>query len=163
MWKRIQTGLIDTLGSDHSPSPPEMKMAENFFDIWGGIAGCQHAFPLALAEWYARSGYEGLAPFSAVSATNVAKRFGIGHQKGRLAEGFDADITLVDMRGTTMITPEQLAYRHAISPYVGLELRAVVYGTWVRGHAVYRNGNFPDQASGRLLTPAQSVRRKLAR
>jgi dihydroorotase-like cyclic amidohydrolase len=69
---------------------------------------------------------------------------------------------LVDMRGTTMITPEQLAYRHAISPYVGLELRAIVDGTWVRGRAVYRNGKFPDQASGRLLTPAQSVRRKLA-
>ncbi|MEA3164611.1 MAG: allantoinase [Verrucomicrobiota bacterium] len=157
MWKRIQTGLIDTLGSDHSPSPPEMKIAGNFFDVWGGIAGCQHAFPLALAEWYARSGLEGLPPFSAVSATNVAERFGIGRQKGRLAEGFDADITLVDMRGTTMITPEQLAYRHAISPYVGLELRAIVDGTWVRGRAVYRNGKFPDQVSGRLLTPAQSA------
>jgi allantoinase len=157
MWKRIQTGLIDTLGSDHSPSPPEMKMAEDFFAVWGGISGCQHAFPLALAEWYVRSGFKGLPRFSAVTATNVAERFGIGRRKGRLAEGFDADITLVDMRGATMITTEQLAYRHAISPYIGLELRAVVYGTWVRGHAVYRNGKFPDQASGRLLTPAQSA------
>jgi allantoinase len=132
-------------------------MAEDFFAVWGGISGCQHAFPLALAEWYVRSGFKGLPRFSAVTATNVAERFGIGRRKGRLAEGFDADITLVDMRGATMITTEQLAYRHAISPYIGLELRAVVYGTWVRGDAVYRNGKFPDRASGRLLTPAQSA------
>ena len=59
MWKRIEAGLIDTLGSDHSPAPPEMKISADFFAIWGGISGCQHAFPLALAEWYARSGSDG--------------------------------------------------------------------------------------------------------
>src|SRR6202790_2905639 len=59
MWKRVREGKIDTLGSDHSPSPPEMKISEDFFSVWGGIAGCQHAFPLALAEWNARSGMDG--------------------------------------------------------------------------------------------------------
>jgi allantoinase len=75
--------------------------------------------------------------------------------KGRIAEGFDADLTLVDLQGIETITAEQLFYRHAISPYVGSELRAVVKGTWVRGHPVYRNGKFPGQVGGRLLTPDQ--------
>jgi len=116
MWKRIRAGNIDTLGSDHSPAPPEMKISEDFFSIWGGISGCQHAFPLALAEWYVRCGFDGFPRFSAVTATNVAERFGIGRVKGRIAEGFDADIALVDLQGSLKITTKQLLYRHAISP-----------------------------------------------
>ena len=155
MWKRLRAGKIDTLGSDHSPSPPEMKISEDFFSVWGGIAGCQHAFPLALAEWNARSGMDGFPQFSAATATNVAARFGIGRLKGRIAEGFDADITLVDLQGSVTILAEQLLYRHAISPYIGSVLRAVIKGTWVRGRAVYRNQRFLSQARGRLLTPDQ--------
>ena len=60
---------------------------------------------------------------------------------------------LVDLQGSGTITAEQLFYRHAVSPYVGLELRAVIKGTWVRGRAVYRNERFPGQPQGRLLTP----------
>ncbi len=95
-----------------------------------------------------------------MSATNVAERFGIGRVKGRIAEGFDADITLVDLQGSVTITAEQLFYRHTISPYIGLELRALVKSTWVRGRAVYRNEKFLGQAQGRLLTPSQNARLK---
>jgi allantoinase len=157
MWKRIEAGLIDTLGSDHSPAPPEMKISADFFEIWGGISGCQHAFPLALAGWYARSGSDGIRQFSALTAAKVAERFGIGRVKGQIADGFDADLTLVDLRETETITAEKLFYRHAISPYVGSELRAVVKGTWVRGRAVYRNGKFPGQSGGRLLISDQDA------
>ena len=156
MWKRLRSGTIDTLGSDHSPSPPEMKISDDFFSVWGGISGCQHAFPLTLAEWYARSGFDGFPRFVAATATNVARRFGIGRVKGRIAEGFDADITLVDLQGSVTISAEQLLYRHAISPYLGSQLRAVVKGTWVRGRAVYRNERFLGHPQGRLLTPDQS-------
>ena len=153
MWKRLQAGTVDTLGSDHSPAPPEMKVSEDFFAIWGGISGCQHAFLLALAEWRLRAGADGLARFSAVTATNVAARFGIGRLKGQIAEGFDADVTLVDLEGCERITAEKLLYRHPISPYIGSELRAVVKGTWVRGRAIYRDGKIVGETQGRLITP----------
>jgi allantoinase len=153
MWDRLRAGTIDTLGSDHSPAPPEMKISDDFFAIWGGISCCQHAFPLALAEWRRRAGADGFSGFTAVAATNVAERFGIGRMKGRIAEGFDADIVLLDLEGAVTIMAEQLLYRHAISPYVGWELRAIVKGTWVRGREVYRNGRVATQAQGRLLTP----------
>ena len=130
-----------------------MKISEDFFAIWGGISGCQHAFLLALAEWRLRAGVDGLARFSAVTATNVAARFGIGRQKGQIAEGFDADVTLVDLEGCERITADQLLYRHPISPYIGFELRAVVKGTWVRGRAIYRDGKIVGEAQGRLITP----------
>lgn len=153
LWKRLRAGTIDTLGSDHSPAPPEMKVSEDFFAIWGGISGCQHAFLLALAEWRLRAGADGLPRFSAVTATNVAARFGIGRQKGQIAEGFDADVTLVDLEGCERIAADQLLYRHPISPYIGFELRAVVKGTWVRGRAIYRDGKVVGEAKGRLITP----------
>jgi allantoinase len=151
MWKRFRS--IDTLGSDHSPAPPEMRVSEDFFAIWGGISGCQHAFLLALAEWRLRAGTDGLTRFSTVTSSNVAARFRIGELKGQIAEGFDADVTLVDLEGRERITAEQLLYRHPISPYLGLELRAVVRGTWVRGRAVYRDGKIVGEAKGRLVTP----------
>lgn len=153
MWKRLRACTIDTLGSDHSPAPPEMKVSDDFFSIWGGIASCQHAFPLALAEWRERAGADGFPRFTAVTAANVAERFGISRMKGRIAEGFDADIALIDLQGSATITPDQLLYRHAISPYVGWDLRAIVKGTWVRGHEVYRNGKVTAQGQGKLLTP----------
>jgi allantoinase len=153
MWNRFRS--IDTLGSDHSPAPPEMKISEDFFTVWGGISGCQHAFLLALAEWHRRAGTDGLARFSKATSTNVAARFGIGRLKGQIAEGFDADVTLVDLEGCERITAEKLLYRHPISPYLGLESRAVVKGTWVRGRAVYRDGKIVGEAKGRLVTPGR--------
>jgi allantoinase len=153
MWKRFRS--IDTLGSDHSPAPPEMKVSEDFFAIWGGISGCQHAFLLALTEWRLRAGTDGLTRFSTVTSANVAARFGIGELKGQIAEGFDADVTLVDLEGCERITAERLLYRHPISPYIGLESRAVVKGTWVRGRAVYRDGKIVGEARGRLVTPSR--------
>ncbi len=46
LWARL--GDVTTIGSDHSPSPWEMKERSNFFDVWGGISGCQHLLPLLL-------------------------------------------------------------------------------------------------------------------
>ncbi len=134
-----------------------MKVSADFFAIWGGISGCQHAFLLALAEWRLRAGADGLARFSAVTATNVAARFGIGRLKGQIAEGFDADVTLVDLEGGEKIIAEKLFYRHPISPYIGFESGAVVKGTWMRGRAVYRDGKVVGEAQGRLVRPTRGI------
>jgi allantoinase len=55
LWEDVEQGRVDTIGSDHSPAPPEMKQAEDFFAIWGGISGCQHGFPLMISEALARA------------------------------------------------------------------------------------------------------------
>ena len=38
MWEKLRAGEIDTLGSDHSPSSPDLKTGDDLFAIWGGIA-----------------------------------------------------------------------------------------------------------------------------
>jgi dihydroorotase-like cyclic amidohydrolase len=72
---------------------------------------------------------------------------------GRREEMWKRLRALLDLQGSGTIGAEQLLYRHAISPYVGWKLRAIVKGTWVRGREVYCNGKVTAQGRGKLLTP----------
>ncbi len=56
LWNQMRAGLVDTLGSDHSPAPMEMKLSTDAFSVWGGISGCQHGLALVLAELFASDG-----------------------------------------------------------------------------------------------------------
>ena len=50
LWQQLLAGELTTVGSDHSPSPPDMKQDANFFKVWGGISGAQHTLPILLTE-----------------------------------------------------------------------------------------------------------------
>ena len=50
LWEQVIAGAVTTIGSDHSPSPPEMKQNPNFFKVWGGISGVQHLLPLLIGS-----------------------------------------------------------------------------------------------------------------
>jgi allantoinase len=137
---------VTTVGSDHSPSPPEMKQRDNFFDVWGGISGCQHLLPLLIDA--------GMSPaeICRLTSADVAARFRIWG-KGALAIGNDADFSLVDLNATETVTAESLHYRHKQSPYVGRTLRARVRRTFLRGQTIYDDGKFAPRPFGRLLMP----------
>ena len=124
LWQRWIAGQIDTLGSDHSPAPPDMKISPDFFEIWGGIAGCQHAFPLLIAEAEKRAKGSGLSQFVQATSLDVARRFGISDRKGKIATGYDADLVLVNLGANE--TVRDLLYKHPVSPYLGKPLTAVV-------------------------------------
>ena len=74
LWQALENGRIDTIGSDHSPSPPELKTSNNFFEVWGGIAGCQHNYPLLFEEAVLKRKLPP-ADFARLTALNVARRF----------------------------------------------------------------------------------------
>ena len=143
---RARMGDITTIGSDHSPSPPEMKQRDNFFEVWGGISGCQHLLPLLIdAEIPA-------AEIRRLTSGDVTSRFRIG-AKGGLAIGRDADFTLVDLNATENITNDSLHYRHKQSPYVGRNLRGRVRRTFLRGQTIFEDGKFAARPGGRLVRP----------
>ena len=85
----IASDRVTTIGSDHSPSPPEMKQRENFFEVWGGISGAQHLLSLLVDK----IPHEQLAK---LTNENVAQRFDIA-EKGGIAIGKDADLSIVDL------------------------------------------------------------------
>ena len=153
LWRELRAGHIQTVGSDHSPAPPEMKTAEDFFAIWGGIAGVQHGFQLLLSECAATASQD-LPLLAAVLARNVARRFRLEGRKGLLAEGHDADFSLVEFGPKHKIEADELWTRHRISPYVGRTTQARVTHTYVRGCPVWADGGVASGApKGQFLRP----------
>jgi allantoinase len=149
LWDGLQRGVIDTIGSDHSPCPPAMKQLEtgNFMAAWGGIASLQLTLPIVWTECVARQ-----IPIDHMFqwlATNPAKLAGLSARKGRIAAGCDADLVVFDPDATFQVTPERLHYRHQLSPYLGETLSGVVKATYLRGQPVFADGGFPEEPSGR--------------
>lgn len=137
LWAALARGEVDTIGSDHSPCPPEMK-AGPFADAWGGISGVQHSVPLIYSEAEARG-----IPFPLLAellAAAPARRFHLGADAGLIRVGAPADLCLLTPAGGAAITREELRDRHRHSPYVGRPLAWSVARTWVDGREVFHAG-----------------------
>jgi allantoinase len=145
-------GDIDMVASDHSPAPLAMKQDQDFFKVWGGIAGVQSTLAV-LAD-------RGCEPsrIAAVAAANPAARFGIVN-KGRLARGYDADFTLVDLDAKYTIAKSELFQRHRLSPYVGVKFRGVVRCTVLRGEIIFVDGNIVGEPRGRMVATTDAKTR----
>ncbi len=152
--RAIGEDLIDTIGSDHSPAPPDLKQSANFFQVWGGISGCQHALPLVFEAAVLE---DNLSPsiVARLMAANVARRFRLA-AKGDLIEGADADMTLLSPSSPHEIRSGELLYRHRQSPYVGRASRVAVLETWARGNSVSSSVSAKNLRSARQ--PAQILR-----
>jgi len=153
LWADVRAGRVHTVGSDHSPTRPEMKTSQNFFEAWGGISGVQHGAALVLSEC-ADTAARDWPKLAALLARNVARRFRIEQRKGRLAEGQDADFCVVALESPRPIASDALWTRHRFSPYVKRPSRVRIVDTFVRGNAVYAAGrlvNLPPP--GRFLRP----------
>jgi allantoinase len=137
LWQQLLAGNIDTIGSDHSPSPPDLKQGSDIFAMWGGIAGIQHALPLLLSRNL------GILP---QLTAHVATTFRLP-QKGSLTPGHDADFIVLEKKPVT-IAREQLLTRHAISPYVGMTATHTIAATYLRGQKV------THETRGKFLTPS---------
>lgn len=138
LWRQLIAGHIDTIGSDHSPSPPELKQGDDLFAMWGGIAGIQHGLPLLLSHGI------NLTP---QLSSNVASRFRLP-EKGALTPRHDADF-MVLAKKPFEITRESLLTRHPISPYLGLSTIFTVAAAYLRGHKVN------SLTRGKFLSPTR--------
>ncbi len=151
LWRYLEAGYVNTIGSDHSPSPPDLKRNYNFFKVWGGISGVQHTLPLLITEGHInrRLALESIAN---LLSTNVAARFKIP-RKGKIAPGFDADFALVDLKQQFTVAKEDLFYRHPQSPYVGRTLSGRVVRTILRGKTIFKEGKIANAGGGKLIAP----------
>ena len=125
-----------------------MKDRQNFFEVWGGISGCQHLLALLLDS--------SIPPerISDLTSRQVAKRFRVD-RKGEIAIGKDADFTIVDLDGEETVTADSLLYRHQHSPYVGRQLRGRIVRTVLRGQTVFHHGKIVGLPSGKFIRPEQ--------
>jgi allantoinase len=154
LWAGLRAGLIDTIGSDHSPAPPEFKhLADgDVFRAWGGIASLQLALPAVWTE--ARRRRLEIEALPAWMAMRPAGLVGLADRKGQIAPGFDADMVVFDPEPTFRVDAESFHHRHKATPYEGRVLQGRVDTTYLRGGAVYRCGGFAQSKSGRALLRA---------
>ena len=152
LWNALADGTLPMVASDHSPAPWAMKSGEDAFAAWGGISGCQTMLPLLLSDGCRARGLP-LELIAAATSGYVARRFRLPG-KGRLEPGADADLVLVDLSASDVLSAEDLHYRHRHSPFLGRTLGARVARTLVRGRTVFADGRIVGRPAGRLLIPS---------
>ena len=151
LWEQVLGGAVDFIASDHSPSLPEMKSAA-FWKAWGGIAGVQSTMAVLLEQGHHRRGLP-LERIASLLAAEPARRFRIS-ERGRVAEGYQADLALVDLAASFTLQPGHLLQRHRISPYLGHCFRGVVRRTIRRGETIFADGAIAAESRGALVRPA---------
>ena len=153
LWRGVSNGLFAFVGSDHSPCPPTMKNDAEPFASWGGIAGVQSTLGVMLSH----TPHLPNDVVARLTAQHPAQRFGLT-QKGQIAPGFDADLTLINLDASFTLTRNALHDRHRLSPYVGRTFRGIVHRTLVRGHTVFQDGEAVGNFRGQLVTPGETTR-----
>ena len=143
IWKGIEQGIIDVLGSDHAPHTLEEKQ-KVYPASPSGMTGVQTLVPLMLD--HVNAGRLSLQRFVDLTSAGPARLYNMA-MKGRIAAGYDADFTVVDLKRSETITNEWVASKAGWTPYDGVTVKGWPVGTFVRGRQVMWQGE--------LVTPSQ--------
>ena len=144
LWKGIASGVADVLGSDHAPHTIEEK-ARPYPASPSGMPGVQTLVPIMLT--HVAEGRLTLERFVDLTSHGPHRIFGLA-DKGRLAEGFDADLTIVDLKARRTIRSEAMATRSGWTPFDGFEARGWPMATVIRGRVVMRDDEVVAPATG---------------
>jgi len=153
MWRQLSDGAFEWVASDHSPAPASMKTSNDFFDIWGGVAGIQSTLAVLLSRDPALP----LERIAELIAGGAARRFGLVG-KGSVALHAEANLVFVDLARDYVLTRDMLLDRHKLSPYVGRTFRGTVVRTMLRGRTIFQDGRVVGATTGRLVTPTRHPR-----
>ena len=153
LWDAVRSGLVDVVGSDHAPHTREEK-AGTYPDTPSGMPGVQTLLPLLLNHVHDKQ----LPLLRLVDLTSAgpARAYGVV-RKGRLAVGYDADLTLVDLSAARLIDDSWIASRCGWTPYHGKEIRGWPMATVVRGNVVMRDDEVLGQPVGEPVRFLESL------
>lgn len=144
LWQAVASGLVDVLGSDHAPHTLEEK-AKPYPQSPSGMPGVQTLVPVMLD--HVNAGRLTLERFVDLTSHGPARLFSIAG-KGRIAEGYDADFTVVDIRARRPITGAWMANRSNWTAFDGMQATGWPVATFVRGRAVMRDGEVVEASTG---------------
>ena len=145
LWRGIEQGVADVLGSDHAPHTLEEK-AKPYPASPSGMPGVQTLVPVMLT--HVANGRLSLDRFIDLTSHGANRVFGIAG-KGRMAEGYDADLTIVDLKAKHVLRHADMATRSGWTPFDGMECTGKAMATIVRGRVVMRDGELQGSAHGR--------------
>ncbi|MEC9329716.1 MAG: dihydroorotase [Pseudomonadota bacterium] len=148
LWQGLHDGVIDIIATDHAPHTLEEK-SKPYPDSPGGMPGVETSLPLMLTHM--KAGKCTLAEIQTWMSDGPARTYGIPN-KGRIEEGFDADLVLVDLDHSREVRDEEIFSRAGWSPYSGLQLSGWPLYTVVGGRVVFDNGRIRPGVFGSALS-----------
>ncbi|HEY0233853.1 MAG TPA: dihydroorotase [Afipia sp.] len=154
IWRGIEQGIVDVLGSDHAPHTLEEK-SKVYPASPSGMTGVQTLVPVMLD--HVNAGRLSLARFVDLSSAGPARIFNIAC-KGRIAAGYDADFTVVDMKRSETITNAWTASRAGWTPYDGVKVKGWPVGTFVRGRRVMWQGELVTPSTGETVRFTETLK-----
>src|SRR5689334_5406742 len=147
LWAAVREGVIDVIGSDHAPHTREEK-DKIYPDTPSGMPGVQTLVTLLLD--HVNKGNLTLQRFIDLTASGPQRIFGLAG-KGRIALGYDADFTIVDMGLTRTIENKWIATRSGWTPFDGMKTKGWTVATVLRGGFVMRDFALTRVSSGKPL------------
>jgi len=155
LWEGLLSGVIEVIGTDHSPHTPEEKMENaRFEDIWKAIPGwpgVETNVPLMLTQ--VNAGRMSLNQYVKVQSEGPARAWNLWPRKGNLNRGADGDVTIVDMKKTGVIDKDKLHSKSKVTPFHGFSVQGMPVYTIVRGHVVMEHGKVVGPPVGEFIRP----------
>jgi dihydroorotase len=153
LWRGLDQGIVDVLGSDHAPHTRAEK-AKPYPESPSGMTGVQTLVPLMLD--HINAGKLTLQRFVDLTSAGPNRLFGIAG-KGRIAVGYDADLTIVDLKRRATITDAGVGSRAGWTPYDGVTVTGWPVGTVVRGQRVMWEGEVVTPGRGEAMRFAEAL------
>jgi len=147
IWAGVHNGVVDVLGSDHAPHTLAEKQ-KPYPSSPSGMTGVQTLVPLMLD--HVNAGTLSLERFVDLSSHGPSRIFNIA-RKGRIAVGYDADLTIVDLKRRETITNRWVASKAGWTPYDGVTVTGWPVGTIVNGRTVMWQGELMTPAIGQPI------------
>jgi allantoinase len=145
LWDGMRRGVLGLIATDHSPSPPALKVPGDFARAWGGISSLELSLPAVWTGARARGfSLQALARWMSVAPAALA---GLSERKGAIAPGRDADLVAWDPDEAFVVDPCNLQQRHKHTPYAGARLHGIVRRTFLRGRCIWDRDKEIDAAS----------------
>ena len=148
LWTAIKNNIVDVLGSDHAPHLKVNKDKE-YPDSPSGMPGVQTIFPVMID--HVNNGKLTLNQLINLMCENPCRIFGIKN-KGFIKEGFDADLTIVDMKKEVIIKDEMIASKCGWTPFNNYKVKGFPVGTIVNGILVMSDGKILVESKGKPLS-----------
>jgi dihydroorotase len=153
LWHGITGGIADVLGSDHAPHTLEEK-AKPYPQSPSGMPGVQTLLPVMLT--HVANGRLSLERLVDLTSAGAQRVFGVAG-KGRMAEGFDGDVTLVDLNHKRVLRHADMRTRSGWTPFDGMEVTGWPKATIVRGKVVMRDDEIIRPSQGEACRFMESL------
>ncbi|MDX5329638.1 MAG: amidohydrolase family protein, partial [Caulobacteraceae bacterium] len=153
LWRGLAQGVTDVIGSDHAPHTRDEK-ARPYPASPSGMPGVQTLVPVMLT--HVAEGRLSIERFVDLTSHGANRIFGMA-DKGRLAKGFDADLTIVDLKARRTITHEAQANRAGWTPFDGFEAKGWPVATIIRGRVVMRDDEVVAEGTGEPVRFAETL------